>query len=463
MILYVVRKDVEFINETSNVAIVTLWTRKETVLNKLKASGVAMKVHAVGTLYTAYGINYLLHTLAERPQINTLLVFGADLSESGEALIELFRDRNPPPGLKLLWTFEQLKPLLETVRIVDLRDSFRRGEWRVLLEAIERYYDTSPTFRKPLTLELRETPVEGWPMPVSGQVVSEESLLRAWVKAVYAVLSLGIVKDSEYGERQKQLLNLVTVFNVYGREIVLEPELLRYFPEKDFTSHFNSLLEPRKPEGVSYTYGERLRSHPHANDQLTELIHKLKEFPETRRAVVVLWSHGEDSHSREPPCIIVIQGDISQGYYNHTVYLRSNDVYTAWPLNAWGQLKLAELIAKRLQLETGVVTLISCSAHIYEHDWARAWDLVHEHYPALSTFTRDPRGDFLISVQDKKLDIEHRTPKGSLSTKFTVESYDDLKPLASLLTPEHAFYLGWEARRALEKALKGEHYVQDKD
>lgn len=365
-----VRKDVAFIDPRSNVAVCTLWTRKEVVVSKLEELGVLNKVHAVGTLYTVYGINYLLHTLAERPQIDTIAVFGADLSGSGEALIRLFSGARAPP--ELMWSLSELKPLLDSVKVVDLRASFERGDWRALADTIASSHRPSPPKRGVLRLELRETSVESWPVPVSGQAIQETSLFRAWVKAVYSVMMFGAVKGSEYGERQKQLLNLVVALNVHGGEYCLERELLSYFRVEDFEAHFNSLLTPSKPVGVSYTYGERLRAHPLAGDQLARLVERLRKAPESRRAIAVLWDHGKDLSSSEPPCIFAIQGDVTGAFYNHTAFIRSNDVYAAWPLNAYGQVKLAERIAKELGVKVRTVTLISSSAHVYEHDWERA-------------------------------------------------------------------------------------------
>ena len=453
-------KDVLFIDESSNVAVVTLWTRKELVASKLKG-----RVHAVGTLYTVYGINYLLHTLAERPVIDTLILFGADLSSSGEALIKLFNTGEPPPGLKLMWPLEEVKPIIEGVRVVDLRDAFRRGDWEALHAAVEEFYDPAPPRRPRLELELREPEVEGWPVPVSGQLVVEESLFRAWVRAVYAVMTYGCVKGCEYGERQKQLLNLVVSINLYGRRLGLERELLTYFSEADFEEHYRSLLSPEKPEGVSYTYGERLRRHPLAGDQLLKLVERLRGAPDTRRALAVLWRHDVDPASREPPCLVIVQGDVTAGYYNHTAYIRSNDMYAAWPLNAYAQVKLAERIAQQLGLKVGVVTIISCSAHVYEHDWGRAWDLIHRHYDALKSFVPDPRGSFILSTTGQCLQVEHRAPDGRLAARLELRSrpYRELKAIASTLASDHAFYLGWEARRALERAARGEEYRQDDD
>ncbi|MEM1691744.1 MAG: thymidylate synthase [Thermofilaceae archaeon] len=458
-----VAKDVAFFNEESNVAVVTLWTKKEVVVGRLAEAGLLGRVHAVGTLYTVYGINYLLHTLAERPQINVLIVYGSDLSGSGEALVRLFGEKSVPPDLELMWPLEVVEPIVRDVDVVDLREACRKGEWIKLEEAINRRYRPGERRRETIRLQLRESRVEGWPLPISGLLIQEGSLFRAWLKAVYAVMTLGSVKWSEYGERQKQLLNVVVALGFYGSSPLLEPRMLDYFPREEFEKHYRLLLEPAKPEGVNYTYGERLRSHPAAGDQLVELITKLRSSPHTRRALAVLWHHARDRSSTDPPCIVLVQGDVTDGFYNHTVYLRSNDMYAAWPLNAYAQAKLAELIASELGVKVGAVTLISCSAHVYEHDWERAWMLIHENFDKLSEFTADPRGNILLHPEGGRLEVEHRTPLGQLSSRLRVGSYRQLKPLALLLSPDHAFYLGWEARRALERAIRGEPYRQDED
>lgn len=455
------RKDVTFVNEESNVAVVTLWTRKEVILDRLRELGVLDKVHAVGTLYTAYGVNYLLHTLAERPQIDALVVFGANLSESGDALIHTLSG-SPPLNLKLLWPLEALEPILSTVRVLDLREHFERGDWASLAKAVEEAYRPLAPRRLRISLALEEPEVEGWPIPVSGQLVHDTSLFRAWVKAVYVVMALGSIKGSEYGEGQKQLLNLVATMELYGREYELEPELLRYVPEGELERHFRSLLDTARLEGVSYTYGERLRAHPLAGDQLARVVERLKSSPDTRRALAVTWHH-LDAEARDPPCLVLVQGDVTGGFYNQTAYFRSNDVYGAWPLNAYAQVKLAELVAEELGLNVGAVTIVSCSAHVYEHDWARAWELVHEHYSALAAFVEDSRGNLLIECRGDGVAVERRTPNGQPASRLQVHSLGDLKPLAFLLAPDHALYAGWEVRRALERVKRSEPYAQDEE
>jgi len=259
----------------------------------------------------------------------------------------------------------------------------------------------------------------------------------------------------------------MVTLNLYGRGYELEREFLEYFSERDFDEHYESLVTPGKPEGVSYTYGERLRDQPVAGDQLELLTKKLRNSPDTRRAVAVLWSHEADQASSDPPCLILVQGDVTLGYYSQTAYIRSNDIYAAWPLNAYAQVRLAERVAEKLGLKIGTVTLVSFSAHVYEHDWSRALAVIHDHYDALKAFTQDPRGSYLIYGRSGLVEVDHREPGGTLVTRLELRdsttAYYKLKSEAVLLLPDHAFYLGWEARRALERALRKEEYVQDEE
>ncbi|RLE70918.1 MAG: hypothetical protein DRJ37_05865, partial [Thermoprotei archaeon] len=62
--------------------------------------------------------------------------------------------------------------------------------------------------------------------------------------------------------------------------------------------------------------------------------------------------------------------------------------------------------------------------------------------------------------------VEHRAPDGSKAGELKLSSpkdYKNLKTVALFLSSDHAFYLGWEARRALEKFMRKEKYLQDED
>lgn len=81
-----VQKDILLINKDSNIAISTLWTKKEAILNMLPEN-IKNKIGIIGTTYTFFGIHYMIETLGKNPQINTLVLYGADLSISGKTIL----------------------------------------------------------------------------------------------------------------------------------------------------------------------------------------------------------------------------------------------------------------------------------------------------------------------------------------------------------------------------------------
>ncbi|ABL78348.1 thymidylate synthase [Thermofilum pendens] len=457
------RKDVEIVNTASNVAVVTLWTKKEVVVERLEKLGVLGKVYAVGTLYTKYGVNYLLHTLSTTPQVDVLVVFGADLMGSGEALVKLFKGE-VDEGLKLLWSLEELKPLLSSVRVVDLREAFKRGDWGALARAIEENY--RPGARRPAApLRMEEVELESWPLQVAGLYVQETSLFRAWVKLVDAVMTWGFVKGSEYGERQRQLLGAVVVLDASQP---LDERVYRYFPREDFERQAKSILEGE--EGAVYSYGDRLRRHREAGDQVRRIVERLASSPDTRRAIALTWDFATDTNSQDPPCLVAVQGDLSGDTYNQVAFFRSHDAYAAWPLNAYGLLALMRRVAGELSERTGRavkpgwLVVYSSSLHVYEHDWGRALRLVQENAAeARGAFVPDNKGNFLVRVEGGRIVAELRTPDGRLYRRYEGGSASEVLRQVGLdaLMPGHAAYLSRELYRA-EKALReGGEYVQD--
>ena len=458
-------KDVLVLNPESNVAVVTLWTKKEVVAERLREMGVAGLVHAVGTLYTSYGVNYLLHTLAHEPRIDTLIVFGAELSGSGEVLVRLFRGE-PPQGFRLMWPLEELKPLLQQVRLVDLRDAYRRGDWDALRRAVAESYRPGSS-RPVIGLELREVETRTWPVQAAGLYIVESDLLRAWVKIVDAVMRWGYTKPSEYGERQKQLLGALVVLR--AEEALGSAGRLRaYFPESELERHARLVTEPSAE--AAYTYGARLRAHREAGDQLSKLVERLATSPATRRAVAITWDFQVDWGSPDPPCLLLVQGDLSGGVYSQLAYFRSHDAFAAWPLNAYGLLRLMDAVRRELserlgaEVALGNLVIVSASLHIYEHDWPRAEELLSkELHSSLGAFVRDDKGDFLVRVEGGRIVLEHRAPDGSLAGVAEGRSAAEVLSRLNLsaLIPSHAAYLARELARAEQALRLGQPYVQD--
>jgi hypothetical protein len=72
--------------------LVTLWAKPEQVLASLPED-VRRMVAAATALYSKDGVNHLLASLAERLlSVDTVIVYGPDLTGSGQALIEALGD-----------------------------------------------------------------------------------------------------------------------------------------------------------------------------------------------------------------------------------------------------------------------------------------------------------------------------------------------------------------------------------
>ena len=211
----------------------------------------------------------------------------------------------------------------------------------------------------------------------------------------------------------------------------------------------NKTLRGIRKRGVEYTYGSRALNHRIAGNQIQEMVDKLSKKPYSRRAIAILWDHEKDKKSPFPPCLIVIQGIISNDKYYHTVFIRSNDMDKGWPINAYAQVKLAEYIVNEINKKSktdyrvGGITTISCSAHLYRHSWERVKKILKENKSALESFVPDERGNVFISASKDGIELQHRTQDNRLLRRFSgsVEKvYSAAKSLG--LIPEHMLYLG---------------------
>jgi thymidylate synthase len=466
------KKDILIINPKSNVAISTLWSKKDFLLEKIPEN-LKKKIGIIGTTYTSHGINYIFETLAENPQIDTLILYGYDLSTSGETLFRVFGEKNTDLPVIIL-DKDKVEEIVRSVKLVDLRKEAKEMKIEKLFEEVEKNYKEEKSKRSKIDLKVEEkSNIESYPFPLSGHYIYDnKSVFRAWVKILNLIMRFGSLKFSEYEIPQKEFLNVVVTLGLYGKDYNLEKEFFEFIEKENFERHINEVLSPRKPEGVEYTYGERFFAHRFGKNQINYLIEKLSRSPYSRRALVVSWDHEKDQNIENPPCIIGIQGIITENFYNHTVIIRSNDMFKAWPVNFVAQIELAKFIVSEINkrantdYKLGSVTSISISAHIYQTDFDRAKEVMEKYSGKMKEFVEDPKGNFLIYLENGKVVLEHRTPDNSIvhwknSFETFEQAYEFLKSGNMFSFASHAFYLSKELKNAFEKLKKGEEYEQD--
>ena len=224
------------------------------------------------------------------------------------------------------------------------------------------------------------------------------------------------------------------------------------------------------PEGVEYTYSDRLRRM--GDDQIARCIATLRADPEQRRAVAVTWSVGDpkglraedddlgghphdnlpsDAAGKNPPCLVMLwfRRDADGALFTHATF-RSHDLYKAGVPNAWGLCRRAEHVAGELGWPVGNLAISSLSAHVYSQDWGAARTLAQER--GRKVYEDDSERAILRVRGGALLAVDLLGPDGA--TRATIEGLTaegvehEVLEAGWVSTLSHAAWLGRELARA---------------
>lgn len=153
---------------------------------------------------------------------------------------------------------------------------------------------------------------------------------------------------------------------------VSNPSIARGSPydEKFMQMYTKQLLEGTDADFV-YNYHDRLFHYKPTGttlpetDQIQNIITKLKENENSRRAIAITWYPSTDITAKEPPCLQLLQFSIRDDRLNLTVVFRSNDILLAAGANMYALTTLQKKVAQKLYVYMGTYTHIANSAHIY--------------------------------------------------------------------------------------------------
>ncbi len=461
-------------NQSSNVGIITLWTQRKIIESKIDSSLYA----AVGQLYFDGGINYLLRNCLANKNIRYLIITGQDLAKSGDSLLILkergIDENHNISGLKTARIHKEIPRqaidnFRNNVEIIDMR----RNQPEEIIEKIKtlekkQSYGQSEIF--PVNkIEAREK----LPSDPTIHKIREKTIGKAWLEILYNVMNFGTTKKSSYGGDQKELINICTIIEEEDPDNIKFEEYLQ-FTKQELEEYIPQVTTPTEIKDITYTYGQRLRAAELKNgakvDQIQKIIDLLRKSPHKRSAIAFTWNYDKDSESNEPPCINLIHCLVQDNALHMTSYIRSNDMYEAWPRNAFALRKLQKIIvdeiAKEQPIKIGTLTTISGSAHLYEKNWPDAKDIVEKYRPPYS-INFDPKGNFRVEISNSKIKVTHTDSVGNPLSVFEDDSALNLmrKLAQKKIISEigHALDVGAELQKA-ELALKYNEfkYVQDR-
>ncbi|MDR2056889.1 MAG: thymidylate synthase [Dysgonamonadaceae bacterium] len=123
-------------------------------------------------------------------------------------------------------------------------------------------------------------------------------------------------------------------------------------------------------------YGYQWRSWPdYAGkhiDQIAEVIHTIKNNPDSRRMIVSAWNVGNIPNMKLPPCHCFFQFYAAEGKLSLQLYQRSADIFLGVPFNIASYALLLKMMAQVTGLREGHFVHTFGDAHIYTNHLEQA-------------------------------------------------------------------------------------------
>ncbi|MEN8635307.1 thymidylate synthase [Pseudoalteromonas distincta] len=136
-------------------------------------------------------------------------------------------------------------------------------------------------------------------------------------------------------------------------------------PLKEFISHYHNYSDDNNT--LYGAYGYRIFKKDNT-DQVAQLVNILKNDPESRRAVLSIYSPEDlyNMNSKDIPCNTSIYFKIRNKKLDMTVLNRSNDLFLGVPYNVLVFNSILKFIASQLNIEVGKQLHFSDSLHLYK-------------------------------------------------------------------------------------------------
>lgn len=104
----------------------------------------------------------------------------------------------------------------------------------------------------------------------------------------------------------------------------------------------------------------------HRESQLSKVIKKLRDNPNTRQATISIYDGKEiDTYEYDTPCTLAINFTIFKGVLDMSVYMRSNDLWYGFCNDQYCFSNLQSSVAKHLGLPVGNYYHHASNLHIY--------------------------------------------------------------------------------------------------
>ncbi len=116
-------------------------------------------------------------------------------------------------------------------------------------------------------------------------------------------------------------------------------------------------------------YGSQWRNWPLPDggtiDQISELVERLRQNPDSRRHLVSAWNVAEVPDMALPPCHCMFQFYVADGKLSCQLYQRSADIFIGVPFNIASYALLTHMLAQQADLNVGEFIWTGGDCHLY--------------------------------------------------------------------------------------------------
>ena len=133
-------------------------------------------------------------------------------------------------------------------------------------------------------------------------------------------------------------------------------------------------------------YGVQWRSWPTPNgqhiDQIAQVLHQIRENPDSRRLIVSAWNVSDIPNMALPPCHAFFQFYVADGKLSCQLYQRSADIFLGVPFNIASYALLTHMVAQQCDLDVGDFIWTGGDCHLYSNHFEQVeLQLSREPYP----------------------------------------------------------------------------------
>lgn len=479
------------------VGVAVMWTERQVVAKMLESTNYC----AIGNLYSSAGISAMIRNIYANPHVRKIVLWGADLSRSGQALMNLMQhgvdndffiigDEKKGQIEKEI-SRENIELFRKSVKVVNLRGRSVSD----LLSTVSDLSDVEKEpFTKPTTFPTSRPKPFTYPSEQIGFRLHGDRAAQTWLKILQNIMRYGRNKQTRYTQ-ENELKELLNVMAVVYKEDSENPYLPHYFPfsKTELLQYYPQVLSAKQIPGIAYTYGQRLRNHDTV-DQIAKIIELIKTRPFSKKMIAFTAKVSEDWNQvnrGDTPCLTQVIFSIQDNKLFCTTHFRSQDMVHGWPRNVFSLLKLQKLVSDETGYPMGPFVMITHSAHIYSDDYELVTKILKDNYDkelgytSRQMFEDDPRGNITIEIEESNqvgrptkyakkskiygIVVKLYAPEGGLLLKewrgkTAMDIYIQMVNIGDyLVLPSHLIYIGTELQRAefYIKLGKPEKYNQD--